>query len=119
MSAFARRIRPYVELELDAAGHARARGDLAAGLRHLERAHVLGQASTALHVRVHWRMLLWAMDLRHAGHAAGQLMRLVAALLLTGIGWLPLGNTGGSNVSAIRPMPIPPDLQRLLDAARQ
>jgi hypothetical protein len=119
MFAFARRIQPHVQLELEAADRARAQGDLAAGFRHLERAHVLGQASTVLHVQVHWRMLLWALQQRRPGDAAGQLMRLAAALLVTGIGWLPRGNTGGSNVSAIRPMPVPPDLQRLLDAARQ
>jgi hypothetical protein len=29
--------------------------------------------------------------------------------------WVPVGNTGGANVSAFRPMPVPEDLQRLLE----
>ena len=33
--------------------------------------------------------------------------------------WVPAGNTGGANVSAMRPMPVPPDLQALLDSVRR
>jgi hypothetical protein len=32
---------------------------------------------------------------------------------------VPVGNTGGANVSATRPMPVPPDLQAILDADRR
>jgi hypothetical protein len=28
--------------------------------------------------------------------------------------WVPAGNTGGANVSALRRMPVPPDLERIL-----
>jgi Protein of unknown function (DUF3703) len=117
MSRFARRIRPSVEFELDVARRAGARGEAEVAFRHLERAHVLGQSSTALHVRVHWLMLLWAASQRKAGDAIGQVWRLVAATVTTSLGWLPEGNTGGSNVNGLRRMPIPPDLQRLIDAA--
>jgi hypothetical protein len=119
MSRFSQRIRPRVRSELEAAGQAESHGEAATAFRHLERAHVLGQTATTLHVRVHWRMFLWAARQRKPAAAAGQIGRLVAALLVTGIGWLPHGNTGGSDVSAFQPMPIPADLQRLIDAARQ
>jgi len=119
MSTFARRIHSRVQFELTAASHADARGDAQVAFRHLERAHVLGQSATVEHVRVHWRMFLWATRHRKAGEALAQLWRLVAAALITGIGWLPEGNTGGGNVSAFRPMPIAPDLQRDIDAARR
>jgi len=119
MPRFARRIQPWVQLELDAADLAEARAERALAFRHLERAHVLGQAATFEHVRVHWRMLLWALRHREAGQAAGQIGRLAAAAVMTGIGWLPKGNTGGADVSAFRRMPIPPDLQHLIDAARR
>ena len=119
MPRFARRIHPWVQFELDAADRAEARAERALAFRHLERAHVLGQAATVEHVRVHWRMLLWALHHRQAREAAGQLGRLAAAALMTGFGWLPDGNTGGADVSAFRPMPIPPDLQHLIDAARR
>lgn len=118
MSRFARRIRSSVQFELDAASHADARGEVQLAFRHLERAHVLGQAATVEHVRVHWWMFLWAMRQRKVGEALGQLWRLLAAAAMTGIGRLPAGNTGGANVNGFRPMPIPPDLQRAIDAAR-
>jgi hypothetical protein len=119
MSRFAHRIRSSVQSELQAARQTEARGDAGAAFSHLERAHVLGQAATALHVQVHWRMFLWAARQRKPAEVAGQLGRLAAAVLVTGIGWLPHGNTGGANVSAFRRMPIPNDLQRLIDAARR
>jgi len=118
MPRFAHRIRPSVQSELDAASRAQARGQEEVAFGHLERAHVLGQAATVEHVRVHWRMFVWATRNRNPAEAAGQLGRLVAAALVTGIGWLPQGNTGGANVSAFRPMPIPPDLQQVIDAAQ-
>jgi hypothetical protein len=59
MSSFGRRIRPFVQAELAAAHEAAALGDFLSSFAHLERAHVLGQASTIEHVRVHWHMLLW------------------------------------------------------------
>lgn len=119
MSRFARRIRPSVQRELAAADQAEARGEAAVAFHHLERAHVLGQPATVEHVRVHWRMFLWAARQRKPVEAGGQLWRLVGAALLTGIGWLPVGNTGGANVSSLRRMPVPPELQRVIDAARQ
>jgi hypothetical protein len=119
MSRFALRIHPSVQAELDLASQAEACGDASVAFRHLERAHVLGQAATVEHVRVHWRMFLWATRQRKPAEARGQFGRLVGAALFTGIGWLPVGNTGGADVSGLRPMPVPPDLQRLIDAARQ
>ncbi|HLL11909.1 MAG TPA: DUF3703 domain-containing protein [Rubrivivax sp.] len=114
---FARRIRPLVQHELDIAACHEARGDFRAAFVHLERAHVLGQASTVEHVRVHWAMLHWALRQRAAAEAAGQAWRLAGALLKTWL-WVPVGNTGGAAVSGFKPMPIPADLQRLLDSAR-
>lgn len=119
MFRFSRRIRPSVRFELEAASRADARSDAAAAFGHLERAHVLGQAATVEHVRVHWRMFLWAIRHRKAAEAFGQLWRLIAAALVTGIGWIPEGNTGGAGLSAFRRLPIPADLQRILNAARE
>ncbi len=114
MSSFADNIRPYVEAEMRAAA-----ADPVNGFLHLERAHVLGQASTREHVRVHWRMLRWAWRHRDAREFLGQLMRIVGAATKTFIGWVPSGNTGGANVSAIRPMPLDPELAAIIEKARQ
>jgi hypothetical protein len=117
--SFTRRIRPFVDHELAAAKAARRSGDDAAGFRFLERAHVLGQASTVEHVRVHWRMLGWSVRNRRPAEFAGQLLRLAGAAALTGFGWVPAGNTGGSNVSPFRPMPVADDLRAILEFARR
>jgi hypothetical protein len=113
--SFANRIRPAVDHELAAATQASER---AAQFRHLERAHVLGQASTREHVRVHWRMFTWALRERDAHEAAGQLMRIVGAATKTAIGFVPHGNTGGANVSPFRRMPIAVDLAEQIARAR-
>ena len=117
MSSFGQRIRPFVQSELDAARHARSRHDASGEFACLERAHVLSQADTLLHVRVHTAMLLWGIHQRSAREVLGQLARIVGAALMTSVGLVPQGNTGGANVSAFRRMPIAPDLQRLIDAA--
>ena len=113
MSSFADNIRPHVDAELNAAAL-----DPEHGFAHLERAHVLGQASTREHVRVHWQMLRWAWRHRDAKEFAGQLVRITGAATKTIIGMVPSGNTGGSNVSAIRPMPVDPELAAIIEKAR-
>ncbi|WP_374367508.1 DUF3703 domain-containing protein [Piscinibacter sp.] len=116
---YGRRIRASVQSELDAAAAREARGEPVSAFTHLERAHVLGQASTLEHVRVHWQMLRWALRQRLPGEVFGQAWRVVAAALKTWLGWVPTGNTGGSAVSGFTPMPVPPDLQDLIEAARR
>ncbi|UXI66296.1 DUF3703 domain-containing protein [Tahibacter amnicola] len=102
-----------VAAELAAARQAIAQARHQDAFRHLERAHVLGQSRTGTHVASHWAMLQWAWRNRDLREGVGQVMRLIAAVLITRV-WVPLGNTGGANVSAIRPMPVPVDLQALL-----
>jgi hypothetical protein len=116
--SFSQRIRPFVRTELDAARRAAAQHDSAGEFACLERAHVLAQSDTVQHVRVHVAMLLWGMRQRCAQEIFGQLMRIAGAATKTMFGLVPHGNTGGTNVSALRRMPVPPDLQRILDAAR-
>jgi hypothetical protein len=113
MTHFADNIRPYVDAELRAA---EAGGPDA--FAHLERAHVLGQESTREHVRVHWRMLRWALAHRDTRETFGQAFRLVGAATKTFIGLVPTGNTGGANVSPVRPMPVDPELAEIIEKAR-
>jgi Protein of unknown function (DUF3703) len=115
---FARRIRPSVQAELAAARWQALRGCTDLAFHHLERAHILGQASTLEHVRVHWAMLAFALRHKDARELLGQAWRIAGAALKTWL-WVPVGNTGGANVSGLRPMPVPADLQRLIDAARR
>jgi hypothetical protein len=119
MNRFGRRIRPHVQAELAAADAARAQGQAALAFSHLERAHVLGQASTAEHVRVHWRMLLWGVRQRDARECAGQLLRIVGAATKTAVGLVPEGNTGGSNVSPFKRLPVASELADRIARARR
>lgn len=114
---FARHIRPSVSAELAAADAAEQAGDPARAYAHLERAHVLGQGSTREHVRVHLRMLQWGLRHRDRREVRGQLLRLVGAATKTAVGLVPTGNTGGSNISPFRRLPVPADLQAIIDAA--
>lgn len=116
MTTLPTRIRRSVQAELDAAASAEAQGHLSTAFRHLERAHVIGQPSTVEHVRVHWRMFRFALRNRRPGEAYGQAWRLAAATVFTPVGLVPTGNTGGADVSGIRRMAIPKDLQAVIDA---
>jgi hypothetical protein len=80
---------------------------------HLERAHVLGQKHTIVHVRAHWAMLHYARQYGGAKDVVGQIGRLVGATLFTWL-WVPDGNTGGTNIGAFEKLPIPQELRDLI-----
>jgi len=90
-------------------------GEFEAAFAHLERAHILGQRYTWPHLQSHAAMWLVGWKRRDTRELLGQLPRLLAALVFSRI-WVPAGNTGGSNVSALKPMPIPADLRQILDS---
>jgi hypothetical protein len=118
VSEFGRRIRPYVEREILAAYQAEAQGQPDVAFSHLERAHILGQTSTVEHVRVHWHMFLWGIHQRDVRESLGQLLRIAGAAIGTAIGLVPQGNTGGTNITPLKSMPIPPELAALIEEAR-
>lgn len=119
MTSFSKAIQPYVDDELHRATAAAHSGEISIAFAHLERAHVLGQASTVQHVRVHWRMLLWGARNRRPRECMGQLFRLMGAATKTAIGLIPSGNTGGSNVSPFRSLPVPEDLAAVINRAKR
>jgi hypothetical protein len=59
-------------------------------------------------------MLSYGIRYRDRHEIAGQLVRLLVAGPGSALGRYPKGNTGGANVSAVTPMPIPADLQAVL-----
>src|SRR5688572_17886245 len=83
--------------------------------RHLERAHVLGQRHIVPHVRSHWAMLIIELRRRRASAVWGQLTRVVLGALGSALGSVPAGNTGGTDISMLRRLPIDPALARLMD----
>jgi hypothetical protein len=119
MNRFTKYIRPYVNKEIDQARSAERAGNFAQGFFHLERAHVLGQASTKEHVRVHWHMLLWGANRRDARQVLGQIFRLIGAATKTAFGLIPSGNTGGTNVSPFKRLPIDAELAEIIAHAKE
>ncbi len=107
----------YIEAEITKAAELSKAGDDEAAFHHLERAHVLGQASAYYHTRVHVLMLKYGIKMRDMRETAGQLLRIAGAATKTPLGIYPKGNTGGANVSPIKPMPVPDDLAEILREA--
>lgn len=107
-------IRAAYITELRLADAAKHQADLATAFAHLERAHILGQRYLVAHLDTHFRMLDVARQRRDGRETRGQLVRILAVVPGYLSGWVPKGNTGGANVSAVRPMPIPSDLAPLL-----
>lgn len=89
-------------------------GNLNSAFFHLEHAHVLGQASTYQHTRIHWRMFKLAIKQHSPREMWGQIVRIVGASTKTQFGIYPKGNTAGANVWFFKPMPIPEDLEKTL-----
>lgn len=91
------------------------RGDLDSGFGHLERAHVIGQAFVVPHARSHWLMLQIEFRRRRPVAAFGQVVRIVLGVLGSAVGVVPVGNTGGTDISMFKRMPIAPELQRIIN----
>ncbi len=119
MSAFGHNIRLHIDSELRHAAQAESDGNTARAFAHLERAHVLGQSSTAQHVRVHWHMFLWGLRNQNIRECRGQVMRIVGAATKTAFGLVPTGNTGGSNISPFKPLPVPSELASIIRRAQR
>jgi len=100
--------------ERERARDARTRGDATEEWRHLERAHILSQPMAWPHLVTHAAMLAAARRRRDRRELAGQLLRLLLAVPGSVSGRYPAGNTGGADVSALQPVPIPDDLRSLL-----
>jgi hypothetical protein len=107
--------REAFEREAAAARAAYADGDLDAAFALLERAHILGQPWAGAHNWTHWMMLRIGWRRRDRREIRGQLVRLAAGGLLSWLGRLPAGNTGGANIPATKPLPLPEDLRHLAE----
>jgi len=107
-------LRNAYEAELRAAHTATVGGKVEVAFHHLERAHILSQRYTSEHVHVHWLMLRLGASVGAWREVIGQSTRIVAAAVFSRI-WVPIGNTGRANVSAMKPMSVPDDLRSVLE----
>ncbi|AZZ92563.1 DUF3703 domain-containing protein [Hahella sp. KA22] len=100
--------------EMNAAQDNWRQGLLDVAFAHLENAHVLGQRRLGRHFHVHLWMLRVGWAKRDQREIRGQLWRLLLTPLGHLTGRLPIGNTGGANVSAFTPMPVRKELEEVL-----
>ncbi|REH54607.1 uncharacterized protein DUF3703 [Tenacibaculum gallaicum] len=78
---------------------------------HFENAHILGQKHMYRHTLSHYYMLIFGIKTKNSKEILGQISRIIASIFFTNI-WAPTGNTGGSNISAIKPIPVRKELQK-------
>jgi hypothetical protein len=114
---FYKNIKPYFDQELASAKQARKQNEWRAEFAHLENAHVLGQASTFLHTKVHVLMLFWAIRQVDIKECLGQIFRIIGAATKTAIGFIPYGNTGGASVSPFKVLPVSSNLAAIIAKA--
>ena len=109
------KLRKAFENEMRAMSEAYAARNLNQSFYHLERAHILGQRHFKTHLETHWWMLKIGFGRKDIREIFGQIIRMIAVFPTSLFGWVPVGNTGGANVSALKPMPIPHDLALFLE----
>jgi hypothetical protein len=90
------------------------RKDFEKAFYHFERAHILGQKFVITHTKSHIWMLRIGIKTKNVKEIIGQLIRIPAGMIGSFIGKVPIGNTGGSNVSLIDEIEIPPDLLEVI-----
>lgn len=106
-----KKLKPYFDQELMQYKRYFDAGQLQLAWNHLERAHVIGQAYPYHHSYVHWRMLLFGIDIKNTKEVIGQIPRLLVGGIKSFVGKIPVGNTGGANVLPLMPMTIPAEIK--------
>lgn len=106
------RLKKAFEAEMAAARQLYQKGQLSPAFAHLEIAHVLGQRHVVPHVRSHWLMLKIGLRRRSAKEVVGQVICIVLGALGSAVGVVPTGNTGGTNISMFKRLPIAPAVAR-------
>lgn len=112
-----RALRPYFQEEIHAYQQALAGGQLQVAWRHLERAHVIGQAYPWAHSYVHWKMLRFGIQIKNSKEVIGQIPRLLLGGVKSFVGKVPVGNTGGANIPPLKRLPIDPQITTIFEKA--
>ena len=110
-------LRPYFEKELSAYDSSLQENKLQQAWRHLEKAHVIGQAYPLKHTYVHWKMLQFGIKIKSLKEIIGQIPRLLIGGVKSFVGKIPVGNTGGANIPPFKHLPIEPELVEIFEKA--
>ncbi|MEY4594258.1 MAG: hypothetical protein RIQ47_668 [Bacteroidota bacterium] len=109
------KLKPFFSKELENAKIYFLNHDYRTSWHHLERAHILGQPYPYHHTLVHWKMLLFGIKIKDIREIIGQIPRLLIGGVKSFVGEVPVGNTGGVNVSPLKRMEIPGDLKNIIE----
>lgn len=110
-----RKLQIAFNAEMTAAIELYRAGDLARAFLHLETAHVLGQHYVMPHVVTHYWMLKVGIKRRSMYEVTGQIIRIVLGAVGSAVGMVPVGNTGGTNISMFKRLPIDPSIQSFIE----
>ena len=112
-------LRQLFEVEMEYARGCMNAGRLDVAMRHLQRAHIIGQRHVVSHVRAHWAMLRIGWMRRSPFEVIGQMVRIVLGALGSAVGIVPTGNPGSTDIGMFRRVPVPADLQAMMDGVRE
>ena len=112
-----KRLKPYFDQELKEYKRHLNTESLQTAWSHLERAHIIGQAYPYHHSYVHWKMLLFGIHIKDTKEVIGQIPRLLVGGVKSFVGKIPVGNTGGANIPALKPLPISDELLAIFKTA--
>jgi hypothetical protein len=110
-------LKPYYISELRAYQNNIENGSFHGAWKHLERAHVIGQAYPYEHSYVHWKMLQFGFKIKNTREILGQIPRLLVGGVKSFVGKIPVGNTGGANIPPLKSMPIEKDILAMFEQA--
>ncbi len=110
-------LRPYYEKELSAYTSLLQENKLQQAWRHLEKAHVIGQAYPYQHSYVHWKMLQFGIKIKSPKEVAGQIPRLLIGGIKSFVGTIPVGNTGGADIPPLKQLPIEQEIIEIFKKA--
>jgi hypothetical protein len=61
-------------------------------------------------------MLQFGIKIKSTKEILGQIPRLIFGGVKSFVGHIPIGNTGGANITPLKPMEIPNDIQQILNS---
>jgi len=108
-------VKPHIEAKLVVYDTALSHHNEREAFSALEDAHVIGQHSTYYHCLIHYKMLLHGSNNKDWKAVIGQTVRIIGAATKTAIGLVPKGNTGGTNISPFKRLPVSTENQAILD----
>lgn len=115
--AMPKSLQPYFDRKLKAYQDSLQEANLQQAWRHLEKAHVIGQAYPFQNSYVHWKMLRFGIKIKTGREIRGQIPRLLIGGIKSFVGKIPVGNTGGANVPPLKSLPIEREVADIFEKA--